>query len=701
MGAVLPSTLCAMLFCVTIGRCQGLQNRSVETEPPFIYYEDGDGDPVVVYEKRPAERRPKIRSDDYVLDITNGHFSYNRSVASRTNSDAIWSSLLGPKKVERRTAHRTLPQPTGNNAGTNSVAVARIDGHPVREISLAANDTDGLWRKPASTVSSIDAFHGTMTSILDRTSPYRKRVRPSTRTTGSWQFGYTAHSSKRIDPWGIFRLGAHRGRRRGKTQNRASELQSEDAAVQEPRHSSRQLVPTGRVKRTVLCLLVACGVFLVTLFFLVPLALWIRSQYRSCSGKSEPYYSTLSSDDPDPKPIVSSASVPAHRRNSWMSNDRAVRPRATLGHSVSEPVMFAPKKTADSADVHGTGGVAGHTRHGGSTTAGSFPVQLPADASPTSAGSSNPSASRASVSSAGPSLDATGSDSVRKRRKVLRIQAENKVPDLPPSDAVSKTTVEPLSSTPQAPAVAGTLPEDSAPGERPEAAGRERRPDSSKDWGPSESPRVTASTAGQEKDLSSISEDYQQYSDSDDVPLRTDLAAGPLPTFIRRSVTKTTRRWRNRGPSMSPSTTASSSTTFTQQDRDGPGAHRQDAGLRSDVLHRRSPATSSVSSDVKENRSFESLAVRTAASKRRPPAECFAAELSGPWHVALVNCISPKHLRKSHEVSDTCQAEKVREGPDGDVFRVVSSQGDRLLSVRRLDDFSKLPGLRSRLRVAR
>ncbi|CAN7984505.1 unnamed protein product, partial [Ixodes pacificus] len=535
----------------------------------------------------------------------------------------------------------------------------------------------------------------------------------TTRTTGSWQFGYTAHSMKRLDPRNIFRLGLlqRRDRRQGRTSKRVLENRWTQPAEEGHDRSSVQPPPSNRVRRTVLCLLVAGGVFLITLFFLVPAALWVRSQYRSCSGKSEPYYSTLSADDSDTKPIVSIASLPPHRRNSLNDNAKVVRPRATLGFSVSEPVMFSPQKAAISVDRHGGSGAAEPFRKDGSTAASSYPEQRITDVSPTLADSGD---SKVSVSSDGRSLDVTGSDSAPKCRKVLRIQAEKKHPNLPSRDAVTKATLEPLNALPQEVARGADInaPQDGTPREGPEAPGRDRRRDSGqedsrrglKDWMPSESPKAGTSRASEDKPLSSVSEDYQQYSDSDDVPLQMDLGAGPLPTFIRRSVTKTTRRWRNRAPSFSPSTMASSSTTTSQRDSDALGTHRQGAGRCSDDLHRRSPVTSTVSSDVKGNCSFECLAIRTAASKK-PPVEADCCYLvtgtaSGPWTEILPWCSPPKVVDFLHVIHEDCRAVKVRDGPDGDIFRVVSCQGDRFLSVKRLDDVRKMPRLLSSLKVA-
>ncbi|CAN8018799.1 unnamed protein product [Ixodes persulcatus] len=705
MGAVLPPTLCALWFCMAIGRQLGLQSRParLETEPPFVYYEDSNGDPVVIYERRPAREKPESRSNGYLLDITNRHFSYNRSVAGKAKNALTWNRLIGQNSGQK-TAHRTPPQhalQTKINVGASSTTEARSKGPPVAEISRVSNGPKGLGGKPV------------LTTAAKTESPSSKATWRTTRTTGSWQFGYTAHSMKRLDPRNIFRLGLlqRRDRRQGRTPKRVLENRWTQPAEEGHDHSSVQPLPSNRVKRTVLCLLVAGGVFLITLFFLVPAALWVRSQYRSCSGKSEPYYSTLSADDSDTKPIVSIASLPPHRRNSLNYNAKVVRPRPTLGFSVSEPVMFSPQKAAISVDSHGGSGAAEPFRQDGSRAASSYPEQRFTDVSPTLADSGD---SKVSVSSDGRSLDATGSDSAHKHRKVLRIQAQKKHPNLPSRDAVTKATLEPLNALPQEVARGAQIPapEDAIPREVPEAPGRDRLRDSGqedgrrglKDWMPSESPKAGASGASEDKPLSSVSEDYQQYSDSDDVPLQMDLGAGPLPTFIRRSVTKTTRRWRNRAPSFSPSTMASSSTTTSQRDCDALGTHRQGAGRCRDDLHRRSPVTSTVSSDVKGNCSFECLAIRTAASKK-PPVEADCCYLvtgtaSGPWAEILPWCSPPKMVDFLHVIHEDCQAVKVRDGPEGDTFRVVSCQGDRFLSVRRLDDVRKMPSLLSSLKVA-
>ncbi|KAL3229897.1 hypothetical protein MRX96_023519 [Rhipicephalus microplus] len=182
---------------------------------------------------------------------------------------------------------------------------------------------------------------------------------------------------------------------------------------------------------------------------------------------------------------------------------------------------------------------------------------------------------------------------------------------------------------------------------------------------------------------SSTHESCPCNSGSDD--FRITLATSPLhrPTIIRRSLTKTTRRWRTAG--------AGTTTTSTQSSPRKACAQWKQPALSL------APLPESSSSD-----SLESLAIVKRIERPTEADCCYQVINTGSWLPLVALCKRSKPVDFLHVIHEDCQVTKLHweEPGRGDVFHVLGSQGERLVGVLKLRE-SDIPWHTSRLRISR
>ncbi|XP_077516493.1 uncharacterized protein LOC144126257 [Amblyomma americanum] len=374
---------------------------------------------------------------------------------------------------------------------------------------------------------------------------------------------------------------------------------------------------TRRLGRIVFCLVVACVALLALLLCLAILVLWLRSRYRT-RGKA--LYNTLSVTDPDvPTPAASSKS------HQWRLSDDSLSSEATVAatdrhsraarQSLSEPIVWS-MKTTDMRD----GSPHRHSSESGLSSATPSEIGFQKATTPAYA-----------------DVDPGGA---RKRRKSLRVKSTDAM--LPQrSYSIRRTDV------------AERQPKRDRRNKRYDTKRTRRKRRSSVDHRPSEQgsvvsgPAIHPSVSFTDK-ANDLSEDYQQYSYSDDV--RLDVRLGPLPTFIRQSVTKTVRRWRT---------------------------HASDA--RSTLsAERRAEAGRPFRRPWSARSSFESLTIS------EPQEEgCHIKTDATPWTQLLALCKQSKSTDFLQIIQEGCEATRLHwdEG-GGDVFRVLAGSAARERLVR-------------------
>ncbi|KAL1432032.1 hypothetical protein MTO96_013396 [Rhipicephalus appendiculatus] len=158
-----------------------------------------------------------------------------------------------------------------------------------------------------------------------------------------------------------------------------------------------------------------------------------------------------------------------------------------------------------------------------------------------------------------------------------------------------------------------------------------------------------------------LSEDYQQYSYSDEVSLAPNVSSVPLPTIIHRSVTKTIRRWRTKAVTAASSLTERSS------------AERL---VRREALK----CPLSAQSDWLQQASIESVA-------KPEDDRAYTMTDNNPWTQLLALCVEPKEVEFRQIIDDNCKAKALRwnDGGGGHMFCLGSSPAEeRLVRVIRL-----------------
>ncbi|KAK8779369.1 hypothetical protein V5799_019291 [Amblyomma americanum] len=641
---------------------------------------------------------PRVPAARFILDITNERITYNQSVV-QSRSD-------GNRRHAKSVRGAPNPPKHHLNGTVHVDALLKL-----RTTLLRSTQTPVSEKVPLSS------------SLMQALRNETKKSMPKTpnRTTAAWQFGYAGHGAVVLGPRALDRLHRRDGRRFP-----TSDQDQTLAPV-----ALHHILVRRRVRRTALCLLVACLTLMAMTVCLVIAALWLRGRYRS---RGRALYSTLGVSDPD-LPMPATSVAPLERRSS-LSNDDDLhsrtterisdQPRKVMGHSLSEPVVWPSKASCPSPESRGKKDFLNISlspeRHSlGPGTRSSPPPET--DISKTTI----------SPVTSGPARIAS---SPEKKRKSLHVQPNKAV--LPQrSYCISRTDIDdPPASEHQCSASPGkkrkSLHVKPSSAVLPQHAYRFSRADidhphasnhpcgigkaKSADTSPtkldhnerkmqSKSSKVGVSKVGNStsrkhqghfgtdvEDLctspsstekaSIPSEDYQQYSDSDDIRLRLDAGPGPLPTFIRRSVTKTTRRWRT----VNAATTATSTTGCSSLEPEARWCKGSSV---------RPPLPQSSSTD-----SFESLAI---TKHKEPPIEadcCYQVIDSGPWPQLLALCKYSKPVDFLHVVYEDCEAVKLRwDESEGDVFRVLGAQGDRLVRVLRLR-LQDVPWHANRLTVA-
>lgn len=157
-----------------------------------------------------------------------------------------------------------------------------------------------------------------------------------------------------------------------------------------------------------------------------------------------------------------------------------------------------------------------------------------------------------------------------------------------------------------------------------------------------------------------LSEDYQQYSYSDEVNTAPDVPSLPLPTVIHRSVTKTVRRWRTKAAAAVSSLKESSSA---------------EPLVRGKALRR----TPSALSGWLQKSSLESIA------KPKDDSVCIMTEAT-LWNELLAMCVEPKVFEFRQILPTNCSG-RVRalrwyDGDCGNMFCIGSNPyEERLVRV--------------------
>lgn len=545
MGVTLPSALCTLWLCLATGRCQNSWlhswpgHRATEEAFQVVYYDDSDDDPPVVYQ-RSSKKKQALPRDRYILDISGKHLSYNRSIVRRTD---VKSKLPGTSTLPTRA--ETARRVSGEALSTLStnVVISRTQGSHVTDKNLSVTVKPSITELGSPT-------RGRAPTVRSASLKWR---RLPVRATGNWKFEYKRRSVKQSGPWGSFHLsrGDRRESRRGRN---LGAYAMEYGRAETPLEGSGVGVNTTHVRmtrsvrRTAVCLLVACCVLLTLLLLLVLVARWLRSKYRN-SGRSQALYSTLSGSDADLRPIVSRASLPPKKKSGTQKPAVFTSPkRVPMGHSVSEPVMSSSHRSeGNTRRVRGS--VDGAQEYRNVSTGGPFSEQTPEPSGPTSTVSSSELGALKGSDVPCPITPASVAPLFNERpgeqksRKTIRVQARSQR-DSPSSYIASATTTTPIEvpdDSRRSPRdIANTAyQEERGPAEKLVAANpvsRECDTDDSlrrlKGWMMDESQKVTPSRESLDRRPGSVSEDYQQYSDSDEIPAKHDMSSGPLPSEL-------------------------------------------------------------------------------------------------------------------------------------------------------------------------
>ncbi|KAH7969208.1 hypothetical protein HPB52_015906 [Rhipicephalus sanguineus] len=650
-----------------------------------------------------AFKQPSAPALRYVLDIAKERITYNRSLVSRKDeaSRSAKEARILPKTPQRFYA---------------TAAVSSLPKLGTRHLRSFQGDTPGIapWSFPTSMAATkfgvfpARVFAAGTSRVVKNLSAMKGNDvifrRTYSRTTESWKFGYKGHAAVITGPRAPDRL------RRRESIRYASLDQNDLSTSDEKRSKNRRR----RVHRTAMCLLVACSILMAITVCLVIAALWLRSRYRS---QGTALYSTLEVSDPD-LPAYLPADGPLYRPASPQlteddlsfrrEGENAELPRKLAGQSISAPVMWTSKAADHSPD--------GREKVVPSVTAAS-PEPISFLPQMQSAPASEFDVSKTTLSPVASEPESI-THYAEKKRKSLHMQPSKLVlpqrsfsasrsdvdqtfgaesrfcsddavtPDPYPAKledrdlATAKANCEVITSKValtrkdrlSEPTVAGLPDVTTVKGDACRAKGEQNT---------CELRRPYVSTSSTEQ-TSSIPEIYPRNSDSDDFRIGLDTSPLPLPTIIRRSLTKTTRRWGTAGAD-----TTATSTTHTSSCE--PRPQRKKPAL---LL---TPPPQSSSTD-----SFESLAI-TKHNERPSEADCcYQAINTGLWFPLLALCKRSKPVDFLHVIQEDCQGTKLSwaEPGSGDVFHVLGSRGDRLVRVLRLRE-SDIPWHTSRLRVSR
>ncbi|KAH6929436.1 hypothetical protein HPB50_000253 [Hyalomma asiaticum] len=622
---------------------------------------------------REAFKQPSAAALNYLLDVANERITYNKSVVRSIKDESpvyVNQALVLPKTSQRSYATNTI----------GSWLKLRT-----RQPRAFQGDAPGNTSRARST--------NTPELKVNDTS-FRRSYR---RTTENWKFGYKGRAAVITGPRAPDRLR----RRESVRYVLAGQNYLSTASAKRREHAAR------RVHRTALCLLVACLVLMAITVCLVIAALWLRSRYRS---RGTALYSTLGVSDPDiPLPARSPPEFANRDLSPSTEVETAGSPVKLTRNSVSEPVMWA-SKAADNArdDID---------KVAPSAKAAS-PEQISLLQQTTSALANETDVSETTLSPVA-NEPVSVTHSAQKKRKSLHVQpSKSAFPQRP--IGVSRTDAERTLAADSGPWVDGaktTGPHWDKQDDREYATAKEKCGEfveNKADWTMNHSQSeptanglhdITTIKGGACEDkheppgialrgpyvstsstepTSSVPESKPGYSDSDDFRVRLETSPLPLPTIIRRAVTKTTRRWRTAGPDTTTTSTTGSSSR-------GPHAQWKKSALPL------APLPQSSSAD-----SFESLAIIKHTERPTEADCCYQMMNTGPVFPLLAQCKNSKPIDFLHVMHEDSQATKLDwDAPGcGDVFRVQGSQGDRLVRVILLRE-SEIPWHTSRLRVSK
>ncbi|KAH7982271.1 hypothetical protein HPB52_003560 [Rhipicephalus sanguineus] len=399
----------------------------------------------------------------------------------------------------------------------------------------------------------------------------------------------------------------------------------------------------------VLCLAVACLALMVLLLCLSIAALWLRSRYRA---RDKAIYTTLSVSDPDLPTTATSSTLrrwhlPGERRFRNIAERVPHWSRKVKRNSVSEPAVLSAMVTEHSLDIRRDSA-----------------LQSPSDGDKPSAKLTESSEAKTTPSPAVMTVSVDG-------RKSLRVKSTETTLPLRPY-SVERTDA------------ADRQPASDHRSERHQSCTRTTRSDNSRkrsrrritvDRGPSglcdaargsrnadsvvDSSAITSAKWTVRGDH--LSEDYQQYSYSDEVSLAPDVSSVPLPTIIHRSVTKTIRRWRTKA--------VAAASSFTERS----SAERL---VRRKALKRPLLAQSG----WRQQSSLESIA-------KPEDDRVYTMTDNNPWTQLLALCVEPKAVEFRQILQDNCKAKALRwnDGGGGHMFCLGSSPAEeRLVRVIRL-----------------
>ncbi|KAH7969618.1 hypothetical protein HPB52_020309 [Rhipicephalus sanguineus] len=624
-------------------------------------------------------KQPSVPALHYVLDIAKERITYNRSLVRSRKDETSRHAMEA----------RILPK-TSQRFYTTATARSWPKMRTRHQRSFQG-DTPGnaTWSPSTST----DAIEGKDVSFRGTYS----------RTTESWKFGYKGHAAEIRGPRAPDRL-------RRRESIRYVLPDQNDLSTSDAKRRKHRLRP---VHRTAMCLFVACFVLMTITVCLVVAALWLRSRYRS---QGTALYSTLEVSDPDlrahlaaerhiyrpPSPQLTDDDLSSRREG-----EKVELSRKLAGQSVSEPVMWTSAVADDSPD--------GREKVAPSVTTAS-PEQISFLPHMQSAPASEFDVSETTLSPVASEPEII-THYAEKKRKSLHVQPSKSVPPQR-SFSPSCSDVDESFGTDSRLCVDGAVTPNPYPKleDRDQATAKETcevvankvdriNKDSLSEPSASGVPDVTTIKGGawrakgeqptcelREPYLttsstartSSIPDSYPRNSDSNDFRIKLDSSRLPLPTIIRRSLTKTTRRWRTAGAG----TTTTSTTHSSSRE---PRAQWKKPALPL------APLAQSSSTD-----SFESLAI-TKHNERPTEADCcYQVINTGPWFPLLALCKRSKPVDFLHVIHEDCQVTKLSwdEPGNGDVFHVLGSQGDRFVRVLRLRE-SDIPWHTSRLRVSK
>ncbi|XP_065289281.1 uncharacterized protein [Dermacentor albipictus] len=400
---------------------------------------------------------------------------------------------------------------------------------------------------------------------------------------------------------------------------------------------------------TALCLLVACLVLLALLLCLAIAALWLRARYRA---RDKTLYATLSASDPDlPTPATSST------RGRWQLSGEGPLTNAAVGtarwsrkdtkNSTSAPA-FRSTKTKRASCL-------------GKRQAS--PLRSSTDGGQPSAMLTESSEAKATPSPAVTNGSAEG-------RKLLRVKSTETLLPLRSYSVVRTDTADRQRASDH------RSDRDESGKQRSRSGGsrkrRKRRVDPSghcnavlgshnadSDGGASVPTSATSTFKGVD-----LSEDYHQYSYSDDVRLAPGASTLPLPTIIQRSVTKTIRRWRTRGSAAVSSLWTSSSAEPSV------GAGQEAVALPLPARRGR----------------LQQLGSKTIAVTKPEEHRIYTMTDATPWTQLLALCTEPKPVEFQQVIQNNSKAALVRcNDGDGDLFCLGASPAEeRLVRVLRL-----------------